>query len=506
VARLAALALAALALTAFGTADRAPKVPPGTPRVVAKHLAQWPAPNHDLANTRDASASRITAATVGRLREACRYGLAPGGSLGGFASNPVVAGDRVYLQTTSSAVVALDRTTGRRIWEYGALDETSGPNGPGLGDGVVVAVGAHSVFALDAATGHLRWRKEIARAGSEGVTIAPLVWNGLAIVSSSPGSYRPGGKGIVYALDLKTGAERWHFDTTTDNLWGNPDVNSGGGLWYTPSVDAQGRLYMGVGNPAPFPGTAAYPDGTSRPGRDLYTDSLVVLDARTGKLLWYFQAVAHDIRDYDLQEPPILTRFGGRDVAVVGGKMGTVYVVDRATGKLLWKRDVGLHNKWSRVEAFGSASFPVNVYPGLFGGLIAPMAVADGTIYASVLDLCATVVAQLEYPSGVAPCPMDTGRSEVVALDGTTGRVKWLRKANGASFAGATVVGDLVMVASFDGVVSFYARATGKLVRRLRLPAGTNATPAVTQDELVVGAGVESRSGADAAVVAYRLR
>jgi outer membrane protein assembly factor BamB len=158
------------------------------------------------------------------------------------------------------------------------------------------------------------------------------------------------------------------------------------------------------------------------------------------------------------------------------------------------------------VKSFGSGSFPVTVYPGIFGGLIAPMAVADGTIYASVLDLCAKVVAQLEFPNGVAPCDIPTGRSELVALDGATGRVKWVRKAKSASFAGASVAGDLVVVASWDGVVSFYARATGKLLRALRLPAGTNATPAVTRDELFVGAGLPARADDHPALVAYRLR
>jgi outer membrane protein assembly factor BamB len=263
---------------------------------------------------------------------------------------------------------------------------------------------------------------------------------------------------------------------------------------------------MGVGNPGPFPGTPAYPNGKSRPGPNLYTDSLVVLNGRTGKLLWYFQAVPHDLRDYDLQEPPILAHFGGRDVAVVGGKMGAVYVLDRATGKLIWKRDVGLHNKWSRVKSFRSAALPVTVYPGIFGGLIAPMAVADGTIYASVLDLCAKVVAQRKFPNGIIPCDIATGRSELVALDGATGKVQWLRKGRSGSYAGATVVGDLVVVASLDGVASFYARSTGELVRTLRLPAGTNGTPAVTQDEIFVGAGLPAGVNDQTALVAYKLR
>jgi outer membrane protein assembly factor BamB len=339
--------------------------------------------------------------------------------------------------------------------------------------------------------------------------MAPLVWNGLVIVSSAPGGYAAGGKGIVFALDLATGKERWRFDTTTDDLWGHPEVNSGGGLWYTPAVDAQGRLYLGVGNPAPFPGTAAYPDGSSRPGPNLYTDSLVVLEGATGKLLWYFQALPHDIHDYDLELPPILTTFtiGGvrRDVAIVGGKMGTVYVLDRGTGKLIWKRDVGVHTVSSRAAAFGRGPFPVKVFPGLFGGLIAPMAVSGSTIYASALDLCAVVVGQMEFPNGAVSCSFDTARSELVALDGPSGRLLWRRNLPDASYAGATVTNDLVLTATFGGTLYAFARRTGALVRTLKLPAGTNGTPAVAAGDLIVGAGVTVNGSSRPAVVAYRI-
>jgi glucose dehydrogenase len=503
------LALAAVAaLGAVGVRAAAPSPPPGTPAVVTRNAAGWPAPNHDYANTRDAATSPISAATAKRLHPVWRFDLSPSGIFGSFSSNPVVADGRVYLQTNDSTVFALDARTGKRIWTHVVSDTTGGPNGPALGDGVVVAVDATSVFALDARNGHLRWRRDITQHGFETVDMAPLVWNGLVVVSSATGAYRPGSKGVVYGLDLKTGKIRWQFDTTTNALWGHPELNSGGGLWYPPAVDAQGRLYMGVGNPAPFPGTPDFPDGSSRPGPNLYTDSLVVLDGRSGKLRWYYQALPHDLLDHDLQEPPILTRFtiGGRlrDVVVVGGKMGTVYVLDRATHKLLWKRDVGQHNAASKKKRFGN-DLPVTVYPGILGGLIAPMAVADGTIYASVLDLCATVTAQKAFPDGISSCALGTARSELVALDGATGRVLWVRKSPHGSYAGATVTRDLVIVADFDGTVSLVRRRDGKLVRTLHLPAGTNGTPAVAGDLLVVGAGVRVAGDSRPAVVAYRL-
>jgi outer membrane protein assembly factor BamB len=499
----------ALARPPAPTQAASPLAPAGTPAVVARNLAAWPAPNHDYASTRDAATTRLGSRTIRKLRVAWRYPLSGSGLFGVFASNPIVTASRVYLQTTSSTVVALDRRTGAPVWTYALSEPNGGPNGPALGDGIVVAVGKQDVFALDAATGRLRWSKTIARKGIEGIDMAPLVWRGLVIVSSAPGGYHAGGKGIVYALDAATGEEHWHFDTTTDDLWGHPEVNSGGGLWYPPSVDGKGRLYLGVGNPAPFPGTPAYPDGSSRPGRNLYTDSLVVLDGLTGKLLWYFQAVRHDLRDYDLQLPPILTtatiRGARHDVAVVGGKGGTIYALDRGSGALLWKRAVGIHNAWSRSATFPAARLPITVYPGPLGGVIAPMASSGGAIYATVVDLCGIVVSQDPFPEGERFCPFDTGRGEVVALSVASGKQLWKRSLPEAAYAGTTVAGDLVLTATFGGRLYAFAKGTGRTVFTLRLPAGTNALPAVTADGLVIGAGTKLTDADTPAVVAYRL-
>ena len=112
-------------------------------------------------------------------------------------------------------------------------------------------------------------------------------------------------------------------------------------------MDENGDIYVAVANPGVFPGTPDFPNGASRPGPNLYTNSLVVLDGKTGKLKWHYQAIRHDIRDWDLHLGPILTTFTingtPTDVVVLSGKMGTVYVVNRTTHKLIWKRDVGKH-------------------------------------------------------------------------------------------------------------------------------------------------------------------
>ena len=130
----------------------------------------------------------------------------------------------------------------------------------------------------------------------------------------------------------------WSFDTVrSKNLWGNPAVNSGGGAWYPPAIDIRRNvLYWGVANPAPFVGTPAYPNGSSRPGANLYTDSMVALSASTGKLLWYHQVFPHDLYDRDEVQAmlvPVRQAVGGSsEVAISSGKGGFVLGLNPAHG------------------------------------------------------------------------------------------------------------------------------------------------------------------------------
>src|SRR5262249_44285302 len=146
---------------------------------------------------------------------------------------------------------------------------TEGPNGVAIGYGMLYgSLGNTSeAFAINAANGQVVWRVKLSNNDQTGIDMVPTVYNNVVYVSSVPGNagrfYRGGGKGILYALDAGTGTELWEFDTTTNNLWGNARINSGGGLWYPPSVDDQGNIYFGVGNAAPWPGVVV--DGTPWP-------------------------------------------------------------------------------------------------------------------------------------------------------------------------------------------------------------------------------------------------
>src|SRR5438094_234533 len=121
-----------------------------------------------------------------------------------------------------------------------------------------------------------------------------------------------------------------------------PVVAGGGGAWETPSV-ADGEVFWGTSNPYPYGGSRAHPNGGAYAGAALYTDSLVALDAKTGKLAWYDQVTRHDVRDYDFQLPPVLGSAGGREEVFGAGKAGLVVAWDRATHQRLWQTEVGVH-------------------------------------------------------------------------------------------------------------------------------------------------------------------
>ncbi len=211
---------------------------------------------------------------------------------------------------------------------------SAGPNGVAVGYGTVYgAAGDTTVaFALDAETGEEVWRLDLNINTNMGIDPASIAYGNAVSISTVPGdsdAFSEGGQpGILSALDAKTGAILWRFDTTSDHLWGTPAVNRGGGVWFPPSVDDQGNLSFGVANPGPdIVGCGTpFPNGKSRPGPNDYSNSLVSLDALTGSLRWYHNPKPHDLFDLDFQNSPVLAtveREGlGRQVAIGSGKTG----------------------------------------------------------------------------------------------------------------------------------------------------------------------------------------
>jgi len=458
----------------------------------------WPLPGGNLAGTRAASGSPIDAGSVARLHVRWRFRFTSKPSFSGsFASTPVADRDTVYVQDLRSNVFALDRGTGALRWERRFRARNDGPNGLAVEDGRVYGATDADAFALSADTGEVIWRRRLTSRSEQFVDVAPVAWQGIVFLSTV--GYAPLGRGAIYALDAASGAVRWKF-VTIAQPWRHPLEAGGGGLWYPVSVDSSGRLYAGNSNPTPWGGSPKRPNGAAFPGPVPYTDSLIVLDARTGRLLWHDQVTPHDVRDYDFEATPILATAGGTDLVLGAGKAGRVIAWDRGTRRRLWSVGVGLH----RNDVGPLPRRRVTVCPGLLGGVETPMAYADGRLYVPVVDLCGpgSAVTQQQLTS-VDPA---RGRGRLIALDAKTGKTAWERLLPSPDFGCAAVANDVVFTSTYDGTVYALRARDGAILWRSRMAAGVNACPSVAGDVLLVGAGVRRSSGAPAELVAFDLR
>jgi alcohol dehydrogenase (cytochrome c) len=230
-----------------------------------------------------------------------------------------------------------------------------------------------------------------------------------------------------------------------------------------------------------------------------YTDSLLVLDAETGRLLWHDQVTPHDVRDYDFQATPILARVGDTSVVFGAGKAGRVIAWDRDTHHRLWATAVGVH----RNDVGPLPQRRVTVCPGLLGGVETPMAYADGRLFVPVVDLCGWGRATGSQPlTALEPA---SGRGRLVALEASTGRLLWEQQLPSPAFGCATVANDVVFTSTYDGTAYAFAAADGRLVWSARLRAGSNACPAVVGDLIFFGAGIRRAGGPTPELVAYSI-
>jgi outer membrane protein assembly factor BamB len=471
-------ALLAALLVGFGSSGR---------------TGEWRLPAGDLAGTRAAAGSRIDSGNVAHLTVRWRFRLTGAPTYAGiFASTPVADASTVYVEDLRSAVYALDRSTGKLRWVRRYHAANDGPNGLAVDGGRVYGATDSDAFALSASGGKELWRRHLTSRSEQFVQIAPVPWKRLVFLSTV--GFAPYGAGAIYALDAATGRVRWKF-VTIDPPFRYPAEAGGGGLWYPVSVDSRGRLYAGNSNPSPWGGTPKRPNGGAFPGPARYTDSLLVLDARTGKLLWFDQVTPHDVRDYDFEATPILA---GK-LVVGAGKGGRVIAWNRTTRKRVWSRAVGLHLN----DTGPLPRHRATVCPGLLGGVETPMAYADGRLFVPVVDYCGwgSAISQQKVTS-LHP---ERGRGRFVALDEATGRVLWERRLPSPDFGCATVAGEVVFTSTFAGRVYAFGANDGKPLWQKQMRAGVNACPAVAGNLLLVGAGVPLSRGARPELVAFGL-
>ncbi|MCC6316722.1 MAG: pyrroloquinoline quinone-dependent dehydrogenase [Gemmatimonadaceae bacterium] len=294
---------------------------------------------------------------------------------GNFQATPLMINDTLYLPTALNQVVALDANTGRELWRFDPQAYRAGQpsNGTGLvhrgvaswSDGRQRRIFINSrwrLFALDATTG-----RPIPSFGANGEidltvglsrsvnrlhytnTSPPVVWGDLVILGNGVGDrlmYRGDPSGDVQAIDVRSGKRVWRFNPVPGpgevghETWGNDSWKHTGhtNVWAPFTVDsARGLVYLPFGTPS----NDWY--GGRRPGMNLFGETLVCLDARTGRRVWHFQTVHHGLWDYDLPAPPnvITVRQGGRaiDAVVQVTKMGLLFAFERVTGRPLWPID-----------------------------------------------------------------------------------------------------------------------------------------------------------------------
>jgi alcohol dehydrogenase (cytochrome c) len=483
--------------------------------------ASWTQPNADLAGTRDVQSS-INSSNVNKLGVAWTLPLtAAAGSFGNFAATPVVVNGVVYIQDLTSGVYAIKLSSGKVLWHTPYNSDDNGPNGVSVVGGKVYGATASKAFALSAATGEQLWStRSLIRNSGEGIDMAPAVNDGTVYVSTVPGNtkgfYTGDGQAVLWAMNAATGAVRWKWHEVPANLWGNVKVNSGGGQWEPPTFDSQGHLYLEVANPAPYVGAKSYPgkkvyaNGSSRPGPNLYTDSVVELNPATGKIVWYYQLTPHDLHDWDLNNQALITTVNGKETIISAGKAGIAIANDATTGKLLWKTPIGEHNGHdndgllTEHSATGNGKVkepPYTTLPGDVGGDESPYASDGTTAYFPVNNL--GTVTKTQATVGTADYTKGTG--VMVAIDQATGKIKWQHHFPSTPYGAATVSNDLVWTTTFNGVLWALNKNTGAVVWQKKLPAGTNAPVAIDGDTVLVGAGFPEGAHEKPTFVAYRI-
>jgi PQQ-dependent dehydrogenase (methanol/ethanol family) len=289
--------------------------------------------------------TQITPKNVTKLGGAWLDHLEGGATNRTQEGTPVAVGGRLYVQTNQGDVFAVNGATGQVIWEYKSGFQGI-ERGVAVADGqVFAALGGEHVVALNQQTGTQNWLTQVGTPGqdtaaNQSETPWTMFADGLVFTGTENGG-ASGMRGHLYALRPSNGSVAWTFAGTAGpgqpghNTWkGNSWQLGGGDVWMAPSFDAKlGLLYLAVANPEPRV------TGGPRAGDNLYTNSLVALHVRTGKMAWYFQSVHHDLWDYDNTTTPVIAniRYPGHrsatTVVVYGSKTAWLYYLDAKTGK-----------------------------------------------------------------------------------------------------------------------------------------------------------------------------
>ncbi len=460
----------------------------------------WPVYNRSLAGDRYSPLDEINRSNVSGLQSICTYTLPEVTSL---QTGPLVVNGSMYF-TTDTISYAIDASTCAEKWKH--VRQSPTPSMLGVNRGFAYLGGrlfrgtsdAH-VIAQDTTDGRILWDYEI-DVKAPGVTIpmAPIAANGLVFIGNAGGD-QTGITGHVYALDADSGRVVWRFDVVADSgparaTWPNADKLpiSGGAFWTSFTYDeANGILYVPAGNPAPdF-------DVELRGGDNLYTNSVIALDAATGRMLGYNQVVKRDNHDWDVDSPPALvTTRSGRAIVASANKDGLLSVLDRqrlmASG--LTTAEAELANTLPLIYQVPTttrtnADVPlsrdsvVRFCPGILGGAEwngAAYHPETNALYVGAVDWCTRV--QLQRATAPVPAPgqtwlgaqnpatemfdhPDSAKGWLTAFDADSGTVRWKFAALRPVLAAVTpTAGGLVFNADLGGQLRAFDADSGRVL------------------------------------------
>lgn len=459
----------------------------------------WPTYHGDPSGNRYTTLTQIDKTNVSRLAPRWVFPLS---NVTQVENTPIVVEGIMYV-SSANEVYALDAGSGRQIWRY-RRPRTAGLAGnAAIGFNRGVAISGERLFmltdnahmiAIGRFNGDLLWETDMAdwHQNYNG-TSAPLAVGNLVISGTAGGD--EGVRGFVAAYDAATGKEAWRFWTVPNpgepgsETWqGKLTEHRGGASWMTGTYDPQLDLvYWPTGNPG-----LDY-NGDERQGDNLYSDSILALEARTGKLRWHFQFTPHDIHDWDAQEPPVLvdTNWQGqpRKLLLQANRNGFFYVFDRTNGQLLLAKQFLKNLNWAKgIDAKGrpilndlkaNENGEIYVCPGFQGGtnwFSTSFNPATGLYYFQALERCNLFLKRdMEWQAGkgfmggtARPAPGENFTKSLRAINIQTGEIVWdLPQISGAATASAGLISTasgLVFFGENSGAFMAADATTGKVL------------------------------------------
>jgi alcohol dehydrogenase (cytochrome c) len=482
----------------------------------------WLTHSGSVLSQRYSPLTQITPANVKNLQQQWVFQAR---SLEKFEATPLVVNGVMYTVQAPNDVVALDAATGRVFWVYSHTVSPQARLCCGrvnrglaiLGNTLFMGTIDGHVIAIDAVTGGLIWNSTVSGARPEAgyaFTLAPLVVKDKVIVGSAGGEY--GVRGFLAALDVRTGTEAWRFYTIPGpgerghETWTGDSWKIGGApIWVTGSYDADLNLtYWGIGNPGPDW------NGDSRAGDNLYSESVVALDADTGQLKWHFQFTPHDEFDYDAVQVPVLVDLPWqgtmRKVMLWANRNGFWYVLDRRTGQFLSGKPFvkvnwtsGLDEKGRPMNMLSPTPQGTLIFPGNQGGtnwyspsysprtglfyipswmdtsstyIKRPVEFAEGRRYTGALPMMP--VGMLQPSSIVNRRLPEDGYGAVQAFDPKTGEKKWEYKMTDVTDSGLlTTASDVLFSGGREGYFFALDARTGTLLWKASVGGHVSAGP-----------------------------